>query len=207
MNVIIVGLGGIGSWLVNRLYWLSENEQFKSDSTFQVIGFDADTVELKNLRYQNFNAEDIFESKSASLDWRYESISKSKWFTGVNKKILEARQLDEYKPAIIVSAVDNLKFRKLMFDTYNVGSPVYWIDLRSEGKTVVALTKHADHTPAFLEEMVTGDQEAEGSCQLAKDIEANTIQMGNQIIANIGAQYILNRFRGQPNPAMFIHKF
>ena len=196
-KIAIVGCGGIGSWLVDRIHWLTVQQQIE----LETHGYDDDTVELKNTIYQLFDAVlDLHEKKAMALDTRYD-IEDKRWFFGHVERVLSADMFKEYD--LVISAVDNLQFRKLMYEKCECD----WIDLRSEGRTIMAITKHRANTPEVLASLVDGNLEENGSCQLQADLDAGRIQLGNQIIANIGAQFILNWSRGDINPAKFIHLF
>ena len=58
-KLLIIGAGGIGSYLASFLERISEERQALYDITI----YDDDKVEEKNLSYQNFNVEDIGKSK------------------------------------------------------------------------------------------------------------------------------------------------
>ena len=58
-KLLIIGAGGIGSYLASFLERISERRQALYDITI----YDDDKVEEKNLSYQNFNVEDIGKSK------------------------------------------------------------------------------------------------------------------------------------------------
>jgi hypothetical protein len=45
------------------------------------------------------------------------------------------------------------------------------------------------------------------SCQLEYERSAGIIQYGNQIIATIGVQLLLNHLRGELNPPDFVQRF
>jgi len=194
-KILIVGVGGIGSWLASKLNWLTEQGQISAE----IHAYDHDEVEEKNIRYQDFTVDDLYENKAMALDMRFDTDNR--WFFGHDQKVLDSSVFEGYH--LVVSAVDNLKFRKLMYE--ECGS--FWIDLRSEGRTIVAVAKHPKNTPEILENLVKGDLEHEGSCQLQSDLDAGRVQMGNQIIANIGAQLILNWSRDENVPAQFVHMF
>ena len=194
-KIIIVGLGGIGSWLVNKLDWLQTHNQLKE---VEVWGYDNDNVENKNIEYQCFTADDLFENKAYALE-----IKCGGWFIGRNERINTPDVFAESD--LVISAVDNLKFRKMLFE--NNAQNFHWIDLRSEGRTVMGLSKHPENTTNELMKLVEGDLEIEGSCQLQTDLNAGRIQLGNQIIATIGAQWVLNWLRKGITPAKFIHLF
>ena len=194
-RILIIGVGGIGSWLVNRLDWLNEQNQMSAE----IHAYDHDIVEEKNMRYQDFTVEDLYENKAVSLDIRFDTDNR--WFFGHDEKVLDSEVFKDYD--LVVSAVDNLKFRKLMYEKCEC----FWIDLRSEGRTIMAISKHPKNTPEVLESLVKGDLEHEGSCQLQADLDAGRVQLGNQIIAHIGAQWILNWTRDMDLPAQFVHMF
>ena len=58
-KLLIIGAGGIGSYLASFLERISQERQALYDITI----YDDDKVEEKNLSYQNFNVEDIGKSK------------------------------------------------------------------------------------------------------------------------------------------------
>ena len=61
-KILIIGAGGIGSFLVQFLNKLN---------IYELTVFDSDKVEEKNLLYQNFNRLHIGEMKSTSMTWLY----------------------------------------------------------------------------------------------------------------------------------------
>lgn len=196
-KILIVGLGGIGSWMADRLDWLIDQDQM----TAEVHGYDHDTVEEKNTRYQKFGVDDLYENKAMALDIRFDADPR--WFFGHEEKVLDSKVFEGYN--LIVSAVDNLKFRKLLYE--ECPDKTFWIDLRSEGRTIAAFSKHQSNTKKVLSKLVEGDLEHEGSCQLQQDLDAGRVQLGNQVVASIGAQYILNWYRDTDIPAQFVHVF
>jgi len=201
-NILIVGAGGIGSWLAAQLYHLNYHNQLQD---VPITFCDDDTVDTPNLTYQNFIEEDFMEKKVNCLMDRY-------GFTGIDTRVISASELNPY--TCIVSCVDNAKFRNLLFNWAFQESNVdkHWIDLRSEGNSVAAFCKHKSHT---LESMVKtlgkfnkdADVTEGGSCQRAQDLNAGIVQVGNRIIASIGAQYILNYIRHTYSPGQFVYTF
>lgn len=192
-DILVVGAGGIGSWLGFFLDKLNEHHQMD----MAAISFaDDDTVDMDNLPYQNFEMEDVTDNKADCLSMKYS-------FTALEKRITKASELERY--GCIVCAVDNTKFRKLMFKTAEK-QDFYWIDLRSEGRAIAAFTKHKHNTLDVMMETIPEDVK-DGSCQLEYEKKAGIVQNGNKIVAAIGSQYILNWLRGEVNPPKFIHKF
>ena len=192
-NLLIVGAGGIGSWLVDQLYELDQHNQL---SNLQITVADDDTVDSKNLSYQNYNLEDITDFKVESLAARY-------GVEGLPTKIDSSFDFTRFD--CIVSAVDNTSFRKLLF-TQLESKGLYWIDLRSEGTSIAVFSKHKKNTAPRMLETIPTKQENQ-SCQRSFELESGIVQNGNKIIAAIGAQFVLNWLRGIHNPPTFSAKF
>ncbi len=191
-KILIVGGGGIGSWLAPILYELERHEQLnKAEITIA----DNDTIEEKTLTYQNFGLEDLTDDKAESLSARY-------GFGARVERIEDPKAFKHFD--CVISAVDNAKFRRMLFKAADKNEALYWIDLRSEGRTVAAFTKHKVNT---LEKMLATvpdeDTEEGGSCQLEYELSAGIIQNGNKIIAAVGSQYILNWLRSEDSPPEF----
>ena len=191
-KILVVGAGGIGSWLGYFLFGLEKATQL---GPCRIQFSDDDMVDLKNIRYQNFVKEDILEYKVAVLGDRY-------GFEQSTDRIVRPEQLDGWD--IIISCVDNVGFRKMLFTYCGDKEKPYWIDLRSEGRAIAFYTKHAKNTLAVLIDSLPADDDNEGgSCQLAFELEAGIIQQGNKIIACIGSQLLLNHLRGEANIAQY----
>lgn len=196
-KILIVGAGGIGSWLISTLSDLQMKHQLKDT---QITIIDDDTIDTKNLGYQNFKDSDIMDYKAEVMGLRYRCEHKV-------GRILSNTDLDGYD--CIVSAVDNAKFRKLMFKfVFAEGhDPIYWIDLRSEGTSIAMFTKSKKHTLTQMLATLPVDDGTNGSCQRSFELENGIIQTGNRIIAAIGAQAVLNWHRGTPNNKEFTQNF
>jgi hypothetical protein len=196
IKVMIAGGGGIGSWLVQELDRLRKHGQI--GPMYQFTIFDNDTVEQKNLPYQNYDELDLLDYKARSLGERYimnyENIAVSK-----------PTQFDLFD--IVISGVDNSKFRRMLF-TYMSNHPEkYWIDLRAEGTQMAFYTKHKSNTLDALIKTLpdkTTDNNST-SCQRSWELNAGVVQLGNKIIAVIAAQLFLNNIRGEANPASYTH--
>ena len=192
-KLLIVGAGGIGSWLSFFLYDLMKAGQL--DNALITIA-DNDTVETKNLRYQNFDLEDVTDNKAMCMEAKYD-------FVPITEQITSSEQLLPYD--CIISCVDNTSFRRLMFNTCEKTGK-YFIDLRSEGTTIMALTSHKKNDIETL--LATIPEEIENaSCQRSFEFEGGIIQQGNKIIAGIGSQFVLNYMREDKNPAIFTQNF
>lgn len=197
-KIIIVGCGGIGSFLIRNLYEFSLAKQFGANSLLSFIDcYDDDSVEQKNLLYQNYTIEDIYETKASIMTKRY----------GVNG--IERRMINFNIPAnpnlLIVCCVDNAETRLNIFKN---GDKYDWIDLRCQGKSIAVYTKSERNNYDYMVTTLPKEsEEGSGSCQYAADINAGIIQNGNRIVAAIGAQAILNKYRGDSMSSRFLHGF
>lgn len=193
-KILIVGAGGIGSWMAPELDRLRKTNQI---TTALITFIDYDDVDTKNLPYQNFNKSDVMDPKAEIIAARY-------GMEGENLKIDTKKMLEGYD--CIISAVDNTIFRKMMFDyAFNDNKEVYWIDLRSEGKSYAVYAKSKKHTYKSILATLPDEDVENGSCQNAWELEQGIVQRGNIHAASYGVSYILNWLRGDHNPAAFIH--
>lgn len=189
-NILIIGAGGIGSYLIKEVDNLLKQNQVNSE----VILSDFDIVELKNIKYQNFNVSDIGKKKVDVLSDRYLLASV--------EKIEKESQLEPYELFII--CVDNAQTRKLITD-YCYKKEKYFIDLRSEGRAVAIFTSEISKED-YNKTIDLEDKESR-SCQLAFELEDNIIQEGNKIVAMIGCQLLLNYLREELNQKEYRYYF
>lgn len=192
-------MGGIGSHLMDDLNQLCAADQFKN---WRFYIYDDDVVEPKNLTYQRFNDDQMALPKVLAVEQNCLDILN---LSSYNKRI-QPQELKEMD--IVVSCVDSGSWRKKFFEILGTSNTLkFWIDLRSEGRTVAAYTKHKTNTKASLVDTVQGADEENGSCQLDYELNKGIIQAGNRIIASIGIQYLLNHYNGEVSPPSFVHRF
>ena len=191
-KLAVVGCGGIGSYLAEHLFILYSNNQLNSIESITL--FDDDVVDTKNLKYQNFEDLDITDYKSDSLATRYSFLNRV-------ERVTNPETLNDYD--IIIAAVDNSQFRKLLYDWAATKKDKYWIDLRSEGRSIAYYTKNKINTLDKMYNTLVETSEEGTSCQLNFELEAGIIQQGNKIIATIGSQLLLNKLRGEYSSAEF----
>jgi len=193
-NILIVGAGGIGSWMAPDLDRLRKTNQI---TTALMTFADYDDIDNKNLPYQNFYKSDVLDPKVEIIGARY-------GMEIIYGKIDNKKMLEKYD--CIVCAVDNTWFRKLLFDyVFHDNKEVYWIDLRSEGKSYAIYTKSKKHTYESMLATLPEEDVEDGSCQNAWELEQGIVQRGNIHAAAYGVSYLLNWIRGDINPAQFIH--
>ena len=192
LNVLIIGAGGIGSYLCQQLDQL--RHQWTGKAKFSIIDFDQ--VEEKNCKYQNYEDTEILDFKVDALSARY------KGFKGINAKVKSDTDLKGYD--LIMLAVDNNQVRCLAAK-YCFKNDIPFLDMRSEGKTVMFMSWLTDQKEYW---QFTEDDNGEGaSCQIKADLEKGIVQNGNKIIAAIGAQQFLNVLRKESVLKFFVHKF
>lgn len=181
-NIAVVGTGGIGSWLAEFLYKAKQGKQIPL--TTQVTLIDFDSVEQKNLSYQNYTFNDLTRMKAEVLANRF-------YFRHQVKKIQSAEDLAGFD--LIILAVDNSLVRKLVFETCET-SGVQWIDLRCNERNIGYYIKSPKNN---LEAMLKtiGNTDEKGSCQRPVDMEKDRIHYACVIIAAYGLQTTLNLIR------------
>lgn len=206
MSVIhIVGVGGIGSFLVPQLHQLyNENQLIASNGKYTLKVYDPDEVEQKNLSYQNFTIDDLFKEKAEAIGKRYK-IAYAPVRIERFSDILKDAEGKEDVNDIVVCCVDNAATRATLF---NEDLACNWIDLRSHGRYISMYAKSPKNTKEYLLSTLPKEEDkAEGSCQIKAELDAGIIQCGNRIIANIGVQCILNIIRGDKFATRFAHEF
>jgi molybdopterin/thiamine biosynthesis adenylyltransferase len=196
-RIAVVGCGGIGSYFCKELHNFQKHDQFGAYEV-EITVWDDDTVDTKNLKYQNFQDFDLGDNKAEVIGMRYN-------FDYEEERLDSESKLDSYD--IIIAAVDNSQFRKLLYGWAEKNQEKYWIDLRSEGRSVAFFTKHEKNTLPIMLATLADTPEGGTSCQLAHELEKGIIQQGNKIIAAIGSQLLLNYLRQEHNSAQLITRF
>lgn len=194
-KILVVGCGGIGSYLARELNRLILNEQINLEEV-EITLCDMDFVELKNIKYQNFTIDDLNKNKAEVLSDKY-------CLDCITDKITKEEQLKPYN--FIVSCVDNIKARKLIMK-YCFKNNKYFIDLRAESRAVAIFTKTDKSNEKELIKTL-GNDETSKSCQLKYELDKGIIQNGNLIVSTIGSQLILNKLRKEENKESYIFYF
>lgn len=179
-NILIIGAGGIGSHLIRIL------ESVVGDGTkerlYSINVSDPDTVEEKNLTYQDFKKEDIGKKKVTCM-------KKHSQVNGANPyPILTETQLKGYD--LVVCCVDNLDARRLLYR-----SQVKWLDLRSQGRNAAFISYKAD--PSMYDTMLAGP-DGSFSCQGDSwDGSSKALHFMHIAIAGMAAEWIQRWFNGE----------
>ena len=124
MYVLIIGAGGIGSFLIQFL---------DKVGLYAITVADPDKVETKNLPYQNFNEDDVAFNKASRM--------KDKFFGSVKVAseypVLTEKQMQGYD--LVICCVDNLSVRRTLYNT-----SIKWLDLRAQGRNAALVSHKAD---------------------------------------------------------------
>lgn len=173
-KVLIVGAGGISSWIVHFLRYYVDRGQLNE---MKLTIMDFDKVDSKNLKYSNFQQEDVGKHKAEILGKRYN-------FSYAIAKLISPAQLNGYD--LVVLAVDNSKARDIVYKSNH-----FWIDCRSKGMGYSIFYK----SQKTKNNVLNLKRPAE-SCQYDQRLNDGVIDCGNVISATIGVAQILNYFRG-----------
>ena len=172
-RVLIIGAGGIGSFLIPLL------DRVK---LYEITAADPDKVEKKNLTYQNFKEKELEMNKAGVMDWNYDSV---KYHTPY--PILTENQIQGYD--LVVCCADNLDVRRLLYR-----SMVKWLVLRAQGRNCAFVTSMAD--PNMYDILLAGP-EGSFSCQGDTwDGSNQNVHFMQVVAAGMGAQWIQRFFAG-----------
>ena len=178
-KVLIVGLGGIGSNLVDLVIPALS----KCNIITEIHLMDDDYIDYSNIGHQKFRLNDISKSKVAVLQNRYSQL---KGITIVTKEeaLKTSKQLTGYD--IIVVCVDRPEPRKLVHN-----SGVNWLDLRCQGDGWILIDHNTESD--LLTKLPENKQPT--SCQIPGAIEQGNIEFGFAAVAAIGAQWLFQQIR------------
>jgi len=176
-KIMIIGAGGIGSYLVSFLDRIG---------LYDITVFDDDDVEIKNLTYQNYEEEDVGQKKVSGLESKFGSISKAEPYV-----VLVKQQLENYD--LVVCCADNLSVRRLLYrEGYGEDIENKWLDLRSQGRNAALISYKTDPT---LQDAMLDGPDGSFSCQGTDwEGDAEGIDTMHIAIAGIATQWIQKWF-------------
>ena len=185
-NILVIGCGGGGSWLVEEL--CRKIEQGQISASLEIA--DDDMVEMKQIRFDhNFTREDLGKNKAEVLVQRFGEMD-----IWAKKRITTYRQLNGYD--IIMLCVDNDKTREMVIK-YCHRNDKEFFDLRATGRRMFVMPKEKK-IEDNLKHIDSKDLN-NYSCQDKKDIKKNYQQETHKITALWGVQMLLNYIRGYDN--------
>ncbi|MFH2106504.1 MAG: ThiF family adenylyltransferase [Candidatus Micrarchaeota archaeon] len=187
MKILVVGAGGIGSWLVEEIAACMEQGQI--DAFTEITVADNDIVEVEQVKYQNFQLEEAGMIKAKALAQRFKAVG----IKAKPERIEKESQLKGYD--FIVMCVDNDITRELVIrHCHKEGTD--FLDLRATGRHIFVMPKRSlKQNLSFIDSQDKGEY----SCQEEEDLEQGLVQKGNKIAAMIGLQMLLNSLRGHEN--------
>ena len=178
-NVLIVGLGGIGSNLLELVVPALN----RCDLNTNITIMDDDVVDYSNLGHQRFSVNDVKSTKVSVLSGRFGLLDNVS-ILPIEEKLTNISQLDGYD--LIIVAVDRMEPRQLVQN-----SDVEWLDLRCQGDGYIVID---NLTSPELVKSIPGNQDAT-SCQIEGAIDHQNIEFGFSMCATIGAQWLLQKIR------------
>ena len=198
IKVVVVGCGGTGSRVLVELSAFSKNLVEMGQLGFEIHVFDPDTVEQHNIGRQQFYQCDLHKSKSDVLASR---INRSYGDDIVSYPIYcDEKELIDINPDIIITCVDNVRFRKrlnkilLKCQSKNL----IWIDTgndKNSGQVIMSMYQHNEKiTPNCVDlfpDMV--DQKSAPSCSTKEALKKQSFNI-NKFIANFTIQFLNNIF-------------
>lgn len=180
-RVMIIGAGGIGSFLT----------QFLQRLGYRITVFDEDSVERKNLTYQNFFESDVGEKKVECLaDRNYNTVANGS-IADEPYHVLTEKQLLGFD--LVICCADNLAVRRLLYrQGFGSEAKIKWVDLRAQGRNAALISYKID--PKMMDAFLAGD-EGSFSCQSVEwDGSPQGVDCMNIAIAGIATQWIQKWF-------------
>ena len=180
-KILIIGVGGIGSYLTPLLH---------KTGLYDLSISDPDIVEEKNLYYQNFNTSHLGKTKVNCI------VEND--VIGVRNPypILTDIQLKGYD--LVVCCADNLDARRLVYrQGFQDDVKTRWLDLRAQGRNGALISYQAD--PKFSDTFLAGE-EGSFSCQgesFNDTTKKQNLHFTQVAIAGIGAQWIQRYFNDE----------
>ena len=177
-NVLIVGLGGIGSNLLELVVpaldgvnWIQISQSWMMMLSITIIWDTNDLLLVMsgNLRWMSYPVDLVHSKCCNSTDCSETNLQ------------VTTRGYD-----VIVVAVDSMAPRQIVHS-----SKVDWLDLRCQGDGYIVID---NLTSSQLVKSIPGNDSAT-SCQIVGAINHQNIEFGFSLCATIGAQWLLQKIR------------
>ena len=176
-RILIIGAGGIGSFLVPLL-----DKVYLYDVTVA----DPDKVEAKNLTYQNFKKKELEMNKAGVMDWNYHTVKRH-----IPYPILTENQIKGYD--LVVCCADNLDVRRLLYrQGFGEEANLKWLDTRAQGRNGAVISYKVDKN---LASTLLAGKEGSFSCQGENwDGSAKGVNYMQVVVAGLAIQWLQNYF-------------
>jgi|TARA_R110000824_G_scaffold283693_4_gene472071 hypothetical protein len=182
-KILIIGVGGIGSYLAPLL---------AQTGLYDITISDPDIVEKKNYLYQNFSEAKVMASSKKK---KVEALELLGRIVRNPYPILTDKQITGYQ--LVVCCADNLDARRLLYKQgFGESCVDKWLDLRAQGRNAALISYLADkkYSDTFL-----AGPEGSFSCQGESFNESNDptdIHFMHTAIAGYAAQWVQRWFNG-----------
>jgi hypothetical protein len=186
-RVLIIGVGGIGSQLIDILVpALTAGDLTKNSGGVIISVMDDDRVEISNISHQRHEPRMVGQLKVESILQRQSPfLSHSLRLIPIPERLENSSQLVGFD--LVVVAVDNSRTRQLV---HNYADK--WLDLRCGSDGYISLDNTLDHE---LVERLTPHQSKPASCQLPGALENSNVEVGYALAAAHGVQWIIQNIR------------
>ena len=140
----VLGGGGTGSWLCSFLDKMGLGND--------VIIYDGDIVEPKNILRQNFSSDHVNSNKAEVLAERYNMSSMAEFITSTDifHEIMD--EFEEGTIPMLIGCLDNNASRKLAHDFMQEVDNAIWIDggnAERHGQTYISIKENGKFVPGF----------------------------------------------------------
>lgn len=137
LDVTVVGAGGTGSALLNKLFQLHMTLINLGSAGLNVTVYDDDTVSQSNIGRQAFWQADVGMMKAEVLVDRYNRFGGLNW-KAVNEKFVSQKGYSRSGGMVIFGCVDNVDGRKAIHKSMLEGN-VVWIDSGNDSRSANVL--------------------------------------------------------------------
>lgn len=196
-EVVLVGCGGNGSRILLELSALSQNLIEMGHLGFEIIVFDDDIVEQHNIGRQMFYQCDLGHHKSSVLASRI-NRSYGDNIKSYNRRMTD-KDLNNIRPDILISCVDNVKFRKKtsLFLTKNFNN-IIWIDTgndKASCQIIMSIIKNGKKITPDCVDLFPDmeDVDSAPSCSTREALKKQSFTI-NKFVANFTIQFLTNIF-------------
>ena len=205
LKVLVVGIGGTGSLLIQLLARMDMAIQSFGHPGFSIVATDPDIVSEANIGRQLFPSSDLGMSKAESLRSRVNAFYGTNYI-GVTGKHDDIRISSMNYPMVIFSCIDNISGRRELNQKYCKGNghkpSMMMIDCGNShdfGQVFIYVRKRDDdihHYGTIFSKKFKGmrDKKHEPSCSLAMALGRQDLHI-NSFIANLASDVLWKALR------------
>lgn len=125
IKVTLIGVGGTGSFLLNRLAMINQSLVALGKPGLYVYAYDGDTVEIPNLHRTSFTDFDLGKNKAVVGIERVNRVYGTAWIGF--PEMFDGDQKNN-ESSIMITCVDSISARKHSYNLFNLGYAHYWLD-------------------------------------------------------------------------------